>query len=90
MSELRLCDVKGELGYFHCWEQWSNVVAPSPMIGGYPGGTVSHVYGIVEFCDGIRRVDPTDIFFCDEKGAEIEALRKARIERLREQNKKGE
>lgn len=22
----RLCEVKGELGYFHLWEQWSNVV----------------------------------------------------------------
>lgn len=22
----RLCEVKGELGYFHRWEQWSNVV----------------------------------------------------------------
>lgn len=20
----RLCEVKGELGYFHLWEQWSN------------------------------------------------------------------
>ena len=24
--ETRLCEVNGELGYFHCWEHWSNVV----------------------------------------------------------------
>ena len=23
--ETRLCEVDGELGYFHCWEHWSNV-----------------------------------------------------------------
>lgn len=23
--QTRLCEVKGELGYFHLWEQWSNV-----------------------------------------------------------------
>lgn len=22
--ETRLCEVDGELGYFHCWEHWSN------------------------------------------------------------------
>lgn len=22
----RLCEVEGKLGYFHLWEQWSNVV----------------------------------------------------------------
>lgn len=22
----RLCEVKGELGYFHLWERWSNVI----------------------------------------------------------------
>jgi hypothetical protein len=22
----RLCEVNGELGYFHLWEQWSNVI----------------------------------------------------------------
>lgn len=24
--ETRLCEVDGELGYFHCWEHWSNVI----------------------------------------------------------------
>lgn len=28
----RLCEVKGELGYFHLWEQWSNVVGASEAL----------------------------------------------------------
>ena len=24
--ETRLCEVNGELGYFHCWEHWPNVI----------------------------------------------------------------
>ena len=53
----RLCEVKGELGYFHLWEQWSNVVDASPLRGGHPAGQIGQVYGIVEFKDGVRRVD---------------------------------
>ena len=49
----RLCEVKGELGYFHLWEQWSNVVGASLLRGRHP---VGQVYGIVEFKDGVRRV----------------------------------
>lgn len=32
--ETRLCEVNGELGYFHCWEHWSNVIDASPLRGG--------------------------------------------------------
>lgn len=65
----RLCEVKGELGYFHLWEQWSNVVDASLLRGGHPAGQIGQVYGIVEFKDGVRRVDPESIKFCDEKNA---------------------
>ena len=51
------------------WEQWSNVVDASPLRGGHPGGQIGQVYGIVEFRDGVRRVDPSSIKFCDEKNA---------------------
>ena len=34
--ETRLCEVNGELGYFHCWEHWSNVIDTSPLRGGHP------------------------------------------------------
>lgn len=67
--ELRLCEVDGKIGYFHTWEHWSNVVDASPLRGGHPGGQVGQVYGIVEFQDGIRRVDPYRIKFCDETNA---------------------
>ena len=63
--ERRLCTVKGETGYFHTWEQYSKPLAASPLIGGEPAGVFSKIFGIVEFEDGIRRVDPTDIKFCD-------------------------
>lgn len=64
--ETRLCEVNGELGYFHCWEHWSNVVDASPLRGGHPGGQIGQVYGIVEFSDGVRRVEPSSIQFRDE------------------------
>lgn len=50
----RLCKVKGEFGIFHIWEQYS-------------ADNVSRVFGIVEFSDGVRRIDPTNIIFCDEQ-----------------------
>lgn len=39
----RLCEVKGELGYFHLWEQWSNVVDASLLRGGHPAGQIDLV-----------------------------------------------
>lgn len=89
MSELRLCEVNGEIGYFHCWEHWSNVVDASPMIGGHPGGTVSTVCGIVEFSNGVQRIDPTEILFCDEKNAALNEINTEHMNRSKEQIKKG-
>lgn len=71
---MRLCEVNGELGYFHLWEQWSNVVDASLLRGGHPAGQIGQVYGIVEFKDGVRRVDPVSIKFCDEENADLCAL----------------
>ena len=62
----RLCVVKDEVGYFHMWERYSKPLPESPMAGGQPAGVFSKVYGIVEFKDGVRRVDPTEIAFRDE------------------------
>jgi hypothetical protein len=67
--ETRLCEVDGELGYFHCWEHWSNVIDASPLRGGHPGGQIGQIYGIVEFKDGVRRIDPAKIKFCDDENA---------------------
>lgn len=70
----RLCEVRGELGYFHLWEQWTNVIDASLLRGGHPAGQIGRVYGIVEFTDGVRRVDPTKIKFCDEENAVLYEL----------------
>lgn len=70
----RLCEVKGELGYFHLWERYSDVIDASPLCGGHPAGQIGQVYGIVEFKDGVRRVNPVFIKFCDEKNASLFAL----------------
>lgn len=62
----RKCVVDGRPGYFHLWEQYSEVVAPSLLMGGHPGRTISRVFGIVEFADGVQRINPCDIKFVDE------------------------
>ncbi len=72
----RLCEVNGELGHFHIWEQWSNVIDASPLRGGHPGGRIGQVYGIVEFKDGVRRVDPVKIKFCDDENAILAEMEK--------------
>ena len=74
--ELRLCKVKNELGYFHCWEHYNEPVPAGLAIGSPPAGVISYVSGIVEFEDDIRRVDPTEIKFCDEEHAALCTLNK--------------
>lgn len=68
-QERRLCTVRGDHGYFHTWEHYSKPLPASPLIGGEPAGVFSKIFGIVEFEDGVKRVDPTDIKFCDEENA---------------------
>lgn len=68
------CMVDGRPGYFHTWEQHSQPVGASPMIGGPPAGVISKVFGIVEFADGIERVDPVSIKFYDEEHVYLDNL----------------
>ena len=72
----RSCMVEGRTGNFHLWEKFSTVVTPSPMVGGHPGGIISNVYGIVEFSDGVKRVDPIHIQFTDEDNSYLSAYEK--------------
>lgn len=65
--ETRLCKVGDEYGYFHTWEQYSVPIPESPLIGEAPAGVIAQVFGIVEFADGVRRVQPYEIIFCDEQ-----------------------
>lgn len=71
--ELRLCEVNGKLGYFHCWEQYSTVV---PSIGSLPGGQESNVFGIVEFEDRVARILPWEIKFNDEENYTLGMMQK--------------
>ena len=65
--EARICKVNDRVGYFHCWEQYADVIAPGLTIGSHPGGQYSRVFGIVEFKDGVERVDTSKIKFIDEE-----------------------
>lgn len=63
---LRPCIVCQQRALFHCWEQRSEVIPPSPMIGGHSGGTVTQVLGIIEREDGtIHKAYPEEIRFID-------------------------
>lgn len=85
--EWRLCKVNHELGYFHCWGHYSNPAPAGLTIVSPPAGVISYVSGIVEFDDGIRRVDPTVIKFCDEEHANLCALNKYEKERCKDEEK---
>ena len=61
----RDCEVGGRPGYFHMWEYFSKPVPASLTIDGPPAGVIAQVYGIVEFSDGVERVDPCSIKFTD-------------------------
>ena len=79
--ELRLCKVNlgasyDELGFFHCWEHFSQPIGASPFAGGAPAGVISKVYGVVEFADGVRSVLPEKIKFCDEDNAYLVEMNK--------------
>ena len=65
--KLRPCMVKGERkALFHMWSNFSNVIEPSPLKGGHPGGTIAGTLGIVEYEDGtVDKVEPYDICFVD-------------------------
>lgn len=65
-KERRLCKVGEEFGYFHCWEQYADVISPGLMVGSNPGGQYSRVFGIVEFDDRVTHIEPSKIKFVDE------------------------
>ncbi len=66
--ELRPCLAAGQKALFHKWVEISNIVEPSPKIGGHSGGIVKSTLGLVEYEDGATGlVYPTNIIFKDEK-----------------------
>ena len=67
-SVLRLCSVNNKIAFFHRWIECSDVVPPSPMVGGAPGGVIKSTLAIVEYEDGtVSRCYPEEIKFLDRK-----------------------
>ena len=83
--ERRLCTVNGEIGYFHCWENYMTVIDASPLQGGHPGGQISEFYAIVEFEDRVAQVPVHQIRFGDEENSMLSILNRHHEEK---ENKK--
>lgn len=67
-QELRPCMVNDKKALFHMWEQCSEILAPSIMVGGHNGGVLNYVMGIIETETGeIKSVHPHSIRFVDNK-----------------------
>lgn len=50
--------------YFHKWNEYMDVIEPSPMIGGHPGGQIKYTLGLVEYTNGtVEEVVPCSIIF---------------------------
>ena len=56
---LRPCKCNGENYLFHCWEHFSEIVEPSPLMGGHCGG--------VDENGKVFRVPAYEITFTDNK-----------------------
>lgn len=68
VSSLRPCLIGERKGYFHKWEDYSQTVNESPLIGGAPAGVFARTFAIVEFENGaVERVNVNDVRFCDSK-----------------------
>lgn len=68
ISFYRKCIYNNESYIFHCFEQYSNVIGESIVVGGHSAGQISLVFALIEDRKGnIYRVDPTAIKFTDDK-----------------------
>lgn len=79
VMERRLCIVEGRTGYFLGFERYSDVIEPSLLMGGHPGGQYSRTYGLVEFPTDdresiythVERISPMCIKFIDRETVDI-------------------
>ena len=62
----RPCIVKGRKALFHGWSNKAEVIPPSPMVGGHPGGQLSQTVALVEYEDGsVHEAYPSEVRFLD-------------------------
>lgn len=79
----RLCTVDHtRIGYFHMWEQYSEPIEASPLLGGAPAGVFSKVYAIVEFPTEVARIQPDRIAFIDEGNKMLNVYQQSKLQWL--------
>lgn len=87
--ESRPCYYKGRKAVFHKWSQYSNIIPPSPMVGGHGGGVVSGTMAIIETCNGVvLEVYPMEIQFADP-GYISAVWKNQRIRPMKEEGEQG-
>ena len=68
VAGLRPCLIKDKKAVFHRWTEFSEVIAPSMLKGGTPGGEIKITLAIIEYEDGsVHRCYPEEIKFLDRK-----------------------
>lgn len=73
IERFRPCLVNGKKALFHRWFEYSQIVAPSPMVGGHSGGEVKAVLALIEFEDGtVEELFPNKIRFLDNYFSEYD------------------
>lgn len=67
-TENRKCIFKKEVYTFHGFYQESNVIPPSPLVGGHSGGVIAYSVAIIEDKKGkLMEVEATSIQFVEEE-----------------------
>ena len=67
-TENRKCIFKKEVYTFHGFYQESNVIPPSPLVGGHSGGVIAYPVAIIEDKKGkLMEVEATYIQFVEEE-----------------------
>lgn len=65
-----------EKALFHCWGNRSDIIPPSPMVGGHSGGVISRPVAVIELKNGeVREVPPACIRFADGGDGRFELCR---------------
>lgn len=67
-NENRKCIYKKTVCTFHGFYQESNVIPPSPLVGGHSGGVIAYPVAIIEDKKGeLMEVEATSIKFVGDK-----------------------